>query len=51
VKDSIANHITDEGVEETRLPLTNDHRKDYIEGKYHVDDPRWLLEYDGYAIL
>ena len=50
VKDSIANHINDSSVDNVRLPLSN-RQKEFKEGLYPMEDPRWLLEYDGYVIM
>lgn len=50
VKDSVANHIKDPGVDKVRLPLKQGEDK-FIEGQYPMEDPRWLLDYDGYVIL
>ena len=50
VNDSVANHVSDKGIDEVRLPLTN-RTKGFIEGRYPVEDPRWLMDYDGYVIM
>ena len=49
--DSIANHVNDKYVDEVRLPITDPNQQKYIDGKYYVEDPRWLLDYDGYVLL
>lgn len=48
--DSVVNHKNDSGVEAVRLPLSGGN-KEFIEGRYPMEDPRWLLEYDGYVIM
>lgn len=48
--DSVANHVRDPFVEKARLPLSRREERVYREGRYPVDDPRWLLDYDGYVI-
>lgn len=50
MKDSVANHINDPNIDKARLPL-REGEKDFVEGRYPMEDPRWLLEYDGYVIL
>ncbi len=49
-KDSVMNHIRDQHVEEVRLPSVHRGERTYREGRYPVEDPRWLLDYDGYVI-
>lgn len=50
MKDSVVNHINDPNVDKVRLPL-REGEKEFIEGRYSMEDPRWLLDYDGYVIL
>jgi len=50
-KDSIVNHINDPLVDDLRLDLVNKSNSSYLEGKYHVEDPRWMIDYKSYPIL
>jgi len=49
--DSVANHANAPGVDAARLPLKANRPQDFPRGRYDLEDPRWLLEYDGYKIL
>ncbi len=48
--DSVMNHINDPGVDKVRLPISG-RTKEFLEGRYPMEDPRWLLDYDGYVIM
>lgn len=50
MKDSVVNHVNDPNVDKVRRSLINN-EKDFIEGRYPMEDPRWLLDYDGYVIM
>lgn len=51
VRDSIANHLDDPGVEAARLPLKSNAGTDFPAGRYDLGDPRWLQEFSGYKLL
>lgn len=51
VSDSVIKHINDPFVEASRIPLKRKDESKFIDGKYHVEDPRWLLDYNGYVLI
>jgi N-acetyl sugar amidotransferase len=51
LKDTVINHMNDQFVEEVKLPLINENNKEFIDGRYDVYDPRWILEYNGYLLI
>ncbi len=50
MNDSVANHVNDLNVDKVRLPI-KEGEGSFIEGRYPMEDPRWLLDYDGYVTL
>lgn len=51
INDSVSKHINDIHVEESRIELNRKDESKFVEGKYHLDDPRWLLDYNGYVLI
>lgn len=48
--DSVVNHLNGPYVSKARLPVMKQDR-DFISGRYPMEDPRWLLDYEGYVIM